>query len=279
MLLIERTGPASGRGLFHAGMPSGRLPGGPTCPSRPGRPAQSSMRTAQSSLRQDRSGRSSSMTRAQLTDAAWTFVEPLLPIGRFGPYPGRLRQQFEGVIWRFRTGGQWREMPTEPAFEGRGDGEEGVGEQCEGGPGVPGAPASHLMFGKTRQSLGTLKHLLHWPATARDRDQGAERGGAGRIAAVVGQLPGGAVAAVQQVLVSGRPACGDGHQLPVLPAVALSRRVRRTASARRGAVSSWPGGGRAAGRPGWGCGWRTRPRARSPVRVSPGRLEVSGSSL
>lgn len=25
----------------------------------------------------------------------------------------RLRQQFEGVIWRFKTGGQWREMPRE----------------------------------------------------------------------------------------------------------------------------------------------------------------------
>ncbi|GEK04721.1 hypothetical protein TNCT1_69970 [Streptomyces sp. 1-11] len=25
----------------------------------------------------------------------------------------RLRQQFEGVVWRFRTGGQWREMPRE----------------------------------------------------------------------------------------------------------------------------------------------------------------------
>lgn len=40
-------------------------------------------------------------------------IEPLLPIGRFGPYPQRLRDQFEGVIWRFRTGGQWREMPAE----------------------------------------------------------------------------------------------------------------------------------------------------------------------
>ncbi|ALO91324.1 transposase [Streptomyces hygroscopicus subsp. limoneus] len=36
-----------------------------------------------------------------------------MPIGRFGPYPERLWQQFEGVIWRFKTGGQWREMPTE----------------------------------------------------------------------------------------------------------------------------------------------------------------------
>ncbi len=40
-------------------------------------------------------------------------IEPYLPIGEYGPYPERLRQQFEGVIWRFRTGGQWREMPRE----------------------------------------------------------------------------------------------------------------------------------------------------------------------
>ncbi len=33
------------------------------------------------------------------------------PVGKFGPYPERLREQFEGVIWRFRTGSQRREMP------------------------------------------------------------------------------------------------------------------------------------------------------------------------
>lgn len=49
----------------------------------------------------------------QLTDSEWEFIEPYLPIGEYGPYPERLRQQFEGVIWRFKTGGQWREMPTE----------------------------------------------------------------------------------------------------------------------------------------------------------------------
>lgn len=53
------------------------------------------------------------MTRVQLTDAEWEFIEPYLPIGEYGPYPERLRRQFEGVIWRFRTGGQWREMPQE----------------------------------------------------------------------------------------------------------------------------------------------------------------------
>lgn len=52
------------------------------------------------------------MTRAQLADVEWEFIEPYLPIGEYGPYPVRLRQQFEGVLWRFRTGGQWREMPA-----------------------------------------------------------------------------------------------------------------------------------------------------------------------
>ncbi len=53
------------------------------------------------------------MTRVQLTDEEWEFIEPYLPIGGFGPYPERLRQQFEGVLWRFKTGAQWREMPKE----------------------------------------------------------------------------------------------------------------------------------------------------------------------
>lgn len=51
------------------------------------------------------------MTRGQLTDDEWGFVEPYLPVGEYGPYPERLRQQFEGVIWKFRSGAQWREMP------------------------------------------------------------------------------------------------------------------------------------------------------------------------
>lgn len=51
------------------------------------------------------------MSRAQLTDEHWEFIERFLPMGRFGPYPKRLREQFEGVIWRFRTGSQWRELP------------------------------------------------------------------------------------------------------------------------------------------------------------------------
>lgn len=53
------------------------------------------------------------VTRRQLTDGQWQLIEPFLPIGDYGPYPERLREQFEGVIWRFRTSSQWREMPDE----------------------------------------------------------------------------------------------------------------------------------------------------------------------
>ena len=51
------------------------------------------------------------MTRRQLTDEQRKLIEPFQPIGEYGPYPERLREQFEGAIWRFRTGAQWREMP------------------------------------------------------------------------------------------------------------------------------------------------------------------------
>lgn len=53
------------------------------------------------------------MARTELTDAEWELIEPLLPIGSFGAYPEHLREQFEGVIWKFRSGSQWREMPSE----------------------------------------------------------------------------------------------------------------------------------------------------------------------
>lgn len=51
------------------------------------------------------------MMRRQLVDGQRKLIEPYLPTGEYGPCPGRLRDQFEGVIWRFRAGTQWREMP------------------------------------------------------------------------------------------------------------------------------------------------------------------------
>jgi transposase len=63
--------------------------------------------------REGGSGRKRIVTRRQLTDEQWKLIEPFLPIGEYGPYPERLRDQFEGVIWRFRTSSRWREMPGE----------------------------------------------------------------------------------------------------------------------------------------------------------------------
>lgn len=38
------------------------------------------------------------VTRRQLTHTQWKFIEPYLPIGRYGPYPERLREQFGGDL-------------------------------------------------------------------------------------------------------------------------------------------------------------------------------------
>jgi transposase len=52
------------------------------------------------------------MARGDLTDDEWALVEPHLPLGERGPIPD-LRRQFNAVMWRFRTGSPWRDLPTE----------------------------------------------------------------------------------------------------------------------------------------------------------------------
>lgn len=46
-----------------------------------------------------------------MTDAEWALIEPLLPVAATGPLPRRVRDRFNGVIWRFRTGSGWRDVP------------------------------------------------------------------------------------------------------------------------------------------------------------------------
>lgn len=46
-----------------------------------------------------------------MTDAEWVLIEPLLPVAATGPLPRRVRDQFNGVLWRFRTGSGWRDVP------------------------------------------------------------------------------------------------------------------------------------------------------------------------
>jgi transposase len=52
------------------------------------------------------------MARGDLTDEQWSLVEPHLPIAAVGPLPD-LRKHFNAVMWRFRTGSPWRDLPTE----------------------------------------------------------------------------------------------------------------------------------------------------------------------
>ena len=51
--------------------------------------------------------------RADLTDAQWAVLEPLLPVGK---KPGRppkwtRRQLIDGIRWRIRVGSPWRDVP------------------------------------------------------------------------------------------------------------------------------------------------------------------------
>ena len=51
--------------------------------------------------------------RADLTDAQWAVLEPLLPRGKKPGRPpdGRRRQLIDGIRWRTRTGAPWRDVP------------------------------------------------------------------------------------------------------------------------------------------------------------------------
>jgi transposase len=51
------------------------------------------------------------VARFDVTDAEWALLEPLLPVAATGPLPRRVRAQFNGVLWRFRTGSGWRDVP------------------------------------------------------------------------------------------------------------------------------------------------------------------------
>jgi transposase len=53
------------------------------------------------------------MTRsAELSEAAWARIEPLMPqaIGRSRPWRDH-RQVVEGIVFRYRTGVAWRDVP------------------------------------------------------------------------------------------------------------------------------------------------------------------------
>ncbi len=46
-----------------------------------------------------------------MTDAEWALIEPHVPVAATGPLPRRVRDQFNGILWRFRAGSGWRDVP------------------------------------------------------------------------------------------------------------------------------------------------------------------------
>ncbi len=89
------------------------------------------------------------------------------------------------------------------AFGGGGHGQEGVGEHGQGGPAVPGGPAPDLVLIEPGEAFGGLEGFLDAPALPCDRDEGVQGDRPWCVAAQVGQLAGGIVAADQQMVPPG----------------------------------------------------------------------------
>ncbi len=52
-----------------------------------------------------------SRRRYELTDREWSIIEPLLPSKPRGVPRGDDRMVLNGILWRFRTGSSWSEIP------------------------------------------------------------------------------------------------------------------------------------------------------------------------
>jgi len=51
------------------------------------------------------------MRRHELTDEEWEIIEPLLPQNSRGVPRVDDRRVINGILWRFRTGSPWRDVP------------------------------------------------------------------------------------------------------------------------------------------------------------------------
>ncbi|MGV9346920.1 transposase [Streptomyces spiralis] len=49
--------------------------------------------------------------RHELPDAEWEFVRPLLPVSSRGCKRLDDRRVLNGIVWKFRTGTAWRDVP------------------------------------------------------------------------------------------------------------------------------------------------------------------------
>lgn len=51
------------------------------------------------------------MRRHELSDEEWRIIEPLLPRNSRGVARVDDRRVINGILWRFRTGSSWRDVP------------------------------------------------------------------------------------------------------------------------------------------------------------------------
>nr|WP_260178471.1 transposase [Roseospira marina] len=52
--------------------------------------------------------------RSELTDHEWSIIQPLLPNKPRGVPRVDDRRVLNGILWRFRTGSPWEEIPLAP---------------------------------------------------------------------------------------------------------------------------------------------------------------------
>jgi hypothetical protein len=88
----------------------------------------------------------------------------------------RREQVLDLVAGQADQPGRWRVAGT---VRGREHHEEGVGDHGQGGPAVPGAPATNLMLIQADQALAGLDALLDRPAASGDRTKVARATGRG----------------------------------------------------------------------------------------------------
>jgi hypothetical protein len=110
----------------------------------------------------------------------------------------------------------------------RGHHQEGVRQQGQGGPAVPGAPAATWCWSRPHSPLPACRRLLYPPARPGHPHQPDQRQAGRASAHVVRQLPAGQAAAQQ----------------PALPPVRRASAVERQAGSRRISGGPWPRGRR-----------------------------------
>jgi len=57
--------------------------------------------------------------RGELTDQAWSSIEPLLPTSRRGGQWRDHRTVINGILWKLRTSAPWRDLPERYGRHGR----------------------------------------------------------------------------------------------------------------------------------------------------------------